>query len=513
MSYHKAQHVDRAVPFSLRLVPRLAFPAVAALALTGAISAAAVTRRLHPGPAFFQKRAEAATAAGQTREAALWLRRQIEENPAAREPRMKLLEIYLSLNQTQPAIDLFSELAPGDSVVYGPAHLRRAQLILANGASGNAGAQAKICLQHALAADPAKGQGTVDTNLAKALMAEVLAAEGNWTEVLATAQSITAPSSATQLLLAKAMKNLGRQEEAQATASKVATQVSSDPQTGTPEDQLRRATSLAEAALLQGDLDGAVKIALAAGATPPFKQLQASVYTRAALSCRSGKTLDSAHWLELIASGLGYQPENLGLTLELLQGLERFDREPGFRSRVSQRIEASGLLAHQQLLSALANLQQKRPQLAFDEFKKAWELLPANPIIANNYAGILALQRAPGIASQALPIIDAVLKNYPNAPTFLDTKGQVLLGMGQAKEAVAVLEAALRGAPMASTHLVLAEAYAQIGSPVLAQSHRQRAAALQQQLTQNLPEKSAEVPSAAPPPAPPAQGTEPTPKR
>ena len=526
MSYNTAKPIDPAVPFSLREVPRLVIPAVAALALTGVISAAAMTRRLHPGPAYFEKQADAALAAQKPKEAALWLRRQLEEAPAARESRMKLMEVYFSLNQIQPAVDLLNQLAPGDDVVYGPAHLRRAQLIMATaptGGGGRAAAEAKICLQLAMKADPTKGQGEVDINVAKALLAEVLAAEGDWLNVLATAESITAPTSSTQLLRAQAMKNLGRQEEAQEAAGKVAAQVAAAEDAASPEASLSRASALAQASLVQGDLEKAIEIARAAGTAPPCKALQAAIYRQAAVACRTAKEPDPVRWLEIVAGGLSNEPEHLDLTVELLQGLATWDREAGLRERVLARLEGSGLLAHVQLMAGLASLGQRRQQLALTEFKKAWELLPANPIIANNYAGALALQRDPSIAGAALPIIDAVLKNYPGAPTFLDTKGQVLLAMGQAKDAVFALEAALKGAPSAAAHLILAEAYARMGSPVLAQSHRQRAAAFQQQASlppsgkvelapaAAVPKPAAATPAAATPAAVPAPKAAPLP--
>lgn len=411
----------------------LLLPALLAFTLTAAVFSAAVLRLGHPGPADFQRRATAALSAGKPKEALIWLRRQIGTDPAALPPRLRLIETYAALNQTQPMDDLLNQIAPGDRVVYGPAHLYRAQRMMAGGAADpQTRAAALNSLELARQADPAKGQGTVDLALVAALKVELQMAGGDWNGALATAATIPAATPATRLLAAIALKNLGRQAEADLAADQAVVAIREMAPGTSLEERLRRAALLAQASMVKGEWQGALDRVLAAGDEPQFKVLQASVALQAAKSYRAGR--DSGRWLESMLRGLAAQPADLELTTELMTGVGQRTLPPGFSETCANRLTEAGLAAHGQLLAALSSAGQNQTDEAFSQFKNAWQLLPGNPVIANHYAALLGVRPNDGDPEAALAIIDGVLKTHPGIPAFQDTRGRVLLRLGRLDE-------------------------------------------------------------------------------
>lgn len=448
-------------------------PALFALLVTAGIFFGAVSGLFRPDAADFGKCHVAARDAGEWKKAVLWLRRQLAADPAALEPRMNLIEAYASLGETRAVGDLLNQIAPGDRVVYGPAHLYRARRILAGGLGHpDARAQAELCLDLALRADAAKGQGVVDQDAAHGMLAEVLAAGGDWQGALAAAEKVAKPSPAARMLQATVLKNLGRIPEATAAADEAVSDVESGD---TLEDRLRRASVQVQASFVKNESDRAVDAVLAAGHEPAIKVLQAATILRVVKGLRAGSSHDSERWLEILLRGVVVVPEDLGLTTELIEGADQWLSQPGFAGRMNRRLRDAGLEAHLELFAAIASLQGNQVAEASDRFKHAWELLPGNPVLANNHAAMLATRPGDADPAGALEIIDGVLVKHPDVPSFLDTKGQILLQLGRVEESVVVLEAALKGAPDRGTHAALAEAYSRLGQTEQAGSHRRLA--------------------------------------
>jgi uncharacterized protein HemY len=67
------------------------------------------------------------------------------------------------------------------------------------------------------------------------------------------------------------------------------------------------------------------------------------------------------------------------------------------------------------------------------------------------------------------------LGKHPDHPSFLDSRGQILLRRGRTGEAVQALESTLKIFPSAATHRALAEADSRIKQMDLAASHRKAA--------------------------------------
>lgn len=104
--------------------------------------------------------------------------------------------------------------------------------------------------------------------------------------------------------------------------------------------------------------------------------------------------------------------------------------------------------------------------------KRAIDLMPQAPIVANNFAWYLAFKDPPEL-EQAMTVIDPVVKLLPNDARVLDTRGNILVKLKRYQEGINDLERALRTLKdNEQTHAALAEAYEGLGIPDLAERHR-----------------------------------------
>jgi predicted Zn-dependent protease len=77
-----------------------------------------------------------------------------------------------------------------------------------------------------------------------------------------------------------------------------------------------------------------------------------------------------------------------------------------------------------------------RPQIVFNRFPRENTSLPAR------YGRAIGMFFLSGI-EQALPLIDALIKEHPNNPYFLEVKADFLMRSGRAREAVPLLRRSL----------------------------------------------------------------------
>ena len=83
------------------------------------------------------------------------------------------------------------------------------------------------------------------------------------------------------------------------------------------------------------------------------------------------------------------------------------------------------------------------------------------------YARAIAEYRIPRL-DKALPIIDGLIRDYPNDPYFHELKGQMLFENGRVREAMPPYEAALRLAPASALlRISLAQTYIEADDPAL----------------------------------------------
>jgi tetratricopeptide (TPR) repeat protein len=111
---------------------------------------------------------------------------------------------------------------------------------------------------------------------------------------------------------------------------------------------------------------------------------------------------------------------------------------------------------------------------ATDAFEKALAVRPNDPLVLNNLAMLLAEQ--PGRAGDALVLVDRAIASVGPKGALLDTRGVILLCLGQAANAVEDLQQAVED-PSADSrfHLHLAKAYFATGKKDLAKRELDKA--------------------------------------
>lgn len=457
----------------------VALPAAVALFLTLMTFAMVALGTATPDLNESKERAAAALRHHHFKEAALWARHALQYAPGEMEVRMQLVRAYAALGNRDGQLEQLKQLAPDDRALYAPAHLERARWIMANGEQSSAAlALANRCLDFALQAERAQGTGAIAQDDVLALRAEIEATRGEWKQALATAKRVSKPSAATLMLMANAMYHLGRAPEAATTADAAVAQLDQSDAASSLDERLLRLTIRATAWLLKGEPGKALEVLRAVPndpAQPLMQARQVDLYGKVAHFCREGPRKDSRLWLEAIAGALTLAPNDLELTAELIAGTSLWLYQPGFSERAAACLADGKLQGLRELLAGLEKMQLGATDEAFQHFERGYGLLPDNPVLANNLAAILGTRPVGSDPARALVIIDGVLEKSPNLPSFLDTKGQILLRMGRNAEALLPLEAALSVQPSPGAHLILAEAYSRLGKHETAEVHRQAA--------------------------------------
>ena len=89
-----------------------------------------------------------------------------------------------------------------------------------------------------------------------------------------------------------------------------------------------------------------------------------------------------------------------------------------------------------------AKWQQGDQETAQKYMKRAYELSPNLPDVANNMALMMALSDQPNLDG-ALNIVQPLLKKYPEQPHYRETRGEILVLQGNFEEGIRDLEFAL----------------------------------------------------------------------
>ena len=167
---------------------------------------------------------------------------------------------------------------------------------------------------------------------------------------------------------------------------------------------------------------------------------------------------DSAEYLHLIQKGLENVPQHLKLHILLVQAAHT--SKPARVMLDDYLAKADGeSAAWWHFLQATDARQMGNAASARSHLETAYRFGPKIPEIANDLAMHLTTGAQPDLP-RALSIIETVLKDNPDNPTFRDTRGQILLKLGRATEAVADLKYA--GSKLnhsAETDEALASAY------------------------------------------------------
>lgn len=126
---------------------------------------------------------------------------------------------------------------------------------------------------------------------------------------------------------------------------------------------------------------------------------------------------------------------------------------------------------------ALSNLAwlEKNSEAAAVHLEQAMSLDANMPVIANNLAWLLAHEEPPQL-DRALTLSEAVLKDFPDNPRFLDTRGTIQLKREKYREALLDLEKALPGMPdRTAVHEKIATIYDKLGMADIAKQYRSQA--------------------------------------
>jgi len=167
----------------------------------------------------------------------------------------------------------------------------------------------------------------------------------------------------------------------------------------------------------------------------------------------------------------------IGLAQSLSSAGRAEEANAAVKSWLSEHPETVG---PRMLLAQLA-LEQDRPALAVDEYRRFLELRPDTAVALNNLAMLLAEDEP----KEALELAERGLAQRPEDPAFMDTLGLVLLNLDEPERAREVLAKAHAATPDPSIAFRYARALTATGAPDQARR------VLRQNAAANYPEKAA----------------------
>lgn len=204
----------------------------------------------------------------------------------------------------------------------------------------------------------------------------------------------------------------------------------------------------------------------------PYSVLLASLYVHIYDKLRERGEEFHGLAIQQLRNSLNYEPEFQPALARLL-GYAQVNKESiGELREILEGMLVNGegsAIAHL-ALSNLAWLEGNIDQAGL-HLDQAMRLDNQMPVIANNFAWLLAHQETPNL-DRAFEIVDAVVSRDPENPRYLDTRGTVLLKLGKHREALVDLEKALPNMPAKGpVHLKIAEIYRELGVESLASQH------------------------------------------
>ena len=392
------------------------------------------------------------------------------------EPRRKhLFDLALSLGglgQDKEAVSLMGNIAPLDKPGYLPAHLFVAQTLLSKtNVSLPEIHTAEQHLKHVVTLDP----HSVDAN---ELLGRVYVRLGQWELAERYLSEVVSARPETALLLAAVFKAEGDKVGARSWAERAAKFHREKVEAAKLDNPASR-LAWADATAMLEDYPAAFVI-LETG----WRQYENKTYLSpmgevCALwveALARTKPGDLTSRMTLIQRGLECAPQNETLLRHLinlthLEGPEAATAR-GTLTRILTEGKATAILHFTLGIDAW---QHGQPEEARKHFTLAYDTASQLPYVANNMAMILTVGDKPDLP-RALAIIQSALTKFPNNPNFRETRGEILVQLGRAQEAIADLEFALPLlASKRGTHKALAEAYRSLGLRDLATEHERRA--------------------------------------
>ena len=180
--------------------------------------------------------------------------------------------------------------------------------------------------------------------------------------------------------------------------------------------------------------------------------------------------------LELLGQAVQLNPGNA----EVLQRLAAIAGKPGEPGTIASRTLKSLLSTGQahpvvHFVLGMNATQTGDMETAMTHLELAYQAGPEVPVTLNNLAYVICQQKNADL-DRALKLIDQAIELNPGIPDFFDTRGEIMMKMGQWKVAITELEKALKKLPgRPRLHLKLATCYDAVGDQELASLHRLRA--------------------------------------
>lgn len=413
-----------------------------------------------------------AAKAGQWKEAQLFYQRAID---MGRNERSTLFELAKAAekNGDEPVkVAVMDSLAPVQVATFAPAHLWQAARVLSNQpVPADRIPVVEAHLRHALSLD-------ANNRYAHLMLGELYFQSGKMKLAQNHLTQVIQRSPEHRLMLAKTHGLLGQKEQAKQWAAQAVDYYSDRIERNS--DDVEAHLALSDAYFFQEEFPKAASILQrATQANPDSKALRyglARVYVQWSDSLQGMTEEIRQAKFELLSAALLANPDEMLVFDRLISHLatdEALSAEG--REMLLQNIaEGRGVAMSHLILGTLSDPGTKESQM---HLEMAYEELPTAPVVINNLAWALAQQETPDL-QRAYDLIDGVIQRSGKqvAPQFLDTRGLILVKKGRWKDAIRDLELALPShRTEAATHLALAEAYEQIGSPELALRHRKMA--------------------------------------
>ncbi len=449
-------------------------PALGAAAVVVALAVARLSLPAQDLAARYQDRATAARKARDFATALVCYQRLAEIGNDRPENLYEMAVALAAQGQPERAFEVMNQLAPVDRTGYSPAHFWQA-LYHWKGGLGNPQHRKKAeeHLERALAA------GLPDADAAHGLLGELYAQWGPAAKAEPHLERAVRSRPHVRLRYAQVLAAQGKKaraaEEGKLAANFFAVRARADAANKAAriawadcvtflEDFPQATTILADGLNLSGDADYRAALARVCAAWHDYLARTAPD--------------DVARQWELLERGLKFDSTNVALLDRLVRLLGKGGDDTGKARAVMRKVLAEGTAtATSHFLLGMDAWQRGDRHEAEVHWARANELNPNLPVVANNLAWLLAHTARPDLP-RALSLINRVIEQFPQEPTYRDTRAHVYLKMGRGRDALGDLEWVLQHHPaFPGVHASLAETYAQLGMVAQAAEHRRMAEA------------------------------------
>ena len=409
----------------------------------------------------------------------LYLGRAIEMGVDNNETRFQLAKAAEKSNDGPRMVAILESLAPDDRAVYTPAHLWRALSILQKNPVVPTEVQvAEKQLTLALELDPGNP-------MANGLLGDMYYQSRLFDAAIQHLGKTSIQQPRYRLMLAKIWQAKGNAEKSFSHARE-AEQGAEIQCVQNPRDIGKRLI-YAESVLLQQRYRECIEI-LSVGLQQADDPGLRNALSMALVDWSDNLLAESPNnrgaAFELIAKSLENTP-NDSLIFDRLMQMLKADAQDDVSEKIKTFLRKNIALGRatgvSHLILGTALFESGDSENAGFHYRKAFELTPAAPLIANNFAWYL-LKSSPPAPEQALQIMNAIIKEKPVGPEYRDTRAHIYLELGQWEQAITDFESTLpQLTTRIETHEGLQKAYTNLEMTELADQHQRLAETLREQ--------------------------------